>query len=110
MNDQRLRADAETGDRYEVVDGVVRQLAIGMRRGDEGRVSGHQEGITVGCGSRDGFGADLADAPAGPVLDHDLLTPGLREPLSQRAADDVGDAAGGKRHDDMNGFDGISLR
>ena len=52
----------------------------------------------------------LADAPARLVLDHDLLTPGLGEPLSQRAADDVGDAAGRKRHDDMNGFDRISLR
>jgi hypothetical protein len=81
-----------------------------MRRGDEGRVGGHQKRVAVGCGSRDGFSADLADAPARPVLDHDLLTPGLGEPLSQRAADDVGDAAGGKRHDDMNGFDGISLR
>ena len=110
MHDQRLRADAETGDRDEIVDRVVRQLAVDVRRGDEGRVGGHQQRVAVGRGLGDEFGADLTDAAARLVLDHDLLTPGLREPLPQRAADDVGDAAGRKRHDDVNGFDGIGLR
>ena len=108
--DQSLRADAKTGDGHKIFDRVVRQLAVGVRRGDEGGVGGHQQRVAIGRGSGDVLGADLAGAAARLVLDHYLLTPGLREPLCQRAADYIGDAAGRKRHDDVNGLDGVGLR
>jgi hypothetical protein len=110
MHDQRLRADTERSDRNEIVERIVRELAVDVRRRDEGRVRGHQQGVAVRRRLRDIFSADLAGAATRLVLDHDLLAEGFRQPLAQRAADHIGDAACGKRHDDMNGPARIGLR
>jgi hypothetical protein len=81
-----------------------------MRRGNKGCVGGDQERVTIGRGFRDVFGADLAGAAARLVLNHHLLAPRFRQPLAEPASDHVGDAAGGKRHDDVDRFGGIGLR
>ena len=44
-------------------------------------------------------------AGADTVLDHDGLAETLSERLRHDAADDVGAAAGGKRHNELDGFD-----
>jgi hypothetical protein len=108
IDDERLRADAKPGDRREVAERVVGQL-VEVRVGDKGRVCRHQQRVAVGRSLGDGFGADLAGG-AGPVLHHDLLAHAFREPLRERARQDVGDAARRKRHDNVDRLARIGLR
>ena len=109
MHDQRLRADAKPADRREILERIVWQLAVGVGRRDKIGVGGHQEGMAVGRCLGDRVDPDNAGAGR-PVLDHDLLLPGLGKPLTERAGDHVGDAARRKRHDDVNGLGRIGLR
>ncbi len=44
------------------------------------------------------------------VLDHDLLAPGLGQPLADRARHHVAHAAGRRRHHDGDGLGRIGLR
>ena len=110
VHDQGLRADAQAGDRDEIIDRIVGELAVGVGRGHERRIGRDQQGVTVGCGSGDVFGAHLTGAAARLVFDHDLLAPALRQPLAESARDHVGDAAGREWHDDTNRLAGIGLR
>jgi hypothetical protein len=65
--------------------------------------------VAVGCGFRGGRGADIA-AAARPVLDDDVLTPGLAELLRQDAAQRIDRTAGGERNQNAHGSVGIGLR
>src|SRR6185437_10399670 len=48
VNDERLWADAKSGNRRKVVDRIVWKLAVCVRIGDERGVCTHQKGVTVG--------------------------------------------------------------
>jgi hypothetical protein len=75
----------------------------------EGRVRGHQQGVAVGRGFCNVFGADLA-VGAGLVLDHRLLSEGFGQTLPKRAGEHIGDAAGRERNHDVDGLLRIGLR
>jgi hypothetical protein len=109
IDDQRLRADAKPCDGREIVERVEGKPAVEVRIGDEGRVRRDQQRVAVGRGLGHGFGADLAGG-ARLVLHHHLLAQAFREPLRQRARKNVGDAARGKRHDNVNRLARIGLR
>ena len=66
---------------------------------DVGACLGEHHRMAVGSGVRHLLRADDVRAAA-LVLDHDLLTPFLRQPGADRARDDVGHAAGGGGDDD----------
>jgi hypothetical protein len=108
IDDQRLRADAKPGDGREIVERVEGKPAVEVRIGDEGRIRRDQQRVTVGRCLGHGFGPDLAGG-ARLVLHHHLLAQAFREPLRQRARKNVGDAARGKRHDNVNGLARIAL-
>jgi hypothetical protein len=65
--------------------------------------------VAVGCGFRGSRGANIA-AAARPVLDDDVLTPGLAELLRQDAAQRIDRTAGGERNQNAHGSVGIGLR
>ena len=102
------RRHADLRDRREVAHRIVRHLAV--EAGIDG-VSGHrrhQQRVAVGSGFRDRVGADIA-ARARPVLHEELLAEQLRHPGAHDAGDDVGRAAGGKRHHDADRFRWIGV-
>ena len=84
-------------------DGIERLEHVqrdSLRRAyDDERIPETEERVAVGRRSRDEFDTDRA-APAGPVVDDGVLTPGVREHLSDGACHHV--AAGpGRRRDDQ---------
>ncbi|MNT16371.1 hypothetical protein D3C72_1514710 [compost metagenome] len=83
--------------RRELRVGVIGQRFV--KAGIDGRHArgGHQHGVAVGLGVRHRGGADGA-ARAWPVLDHDALAPLLVQFACQLPRQNVGAAAGGKRH------------
>jgi hypothetical protein len=57
----------------------------------------------------DRLGADVPGS-AGPVFDHDRLSPFPRQPFGEDARHHIGGPAGGKRHDDLHRPRRIVLR
>ncbi len=103
---QRLHGDL--GDRREILDGFIRQLAV--ERGiDDMTAVGHQQRIAVGRGLGDELCPDHASR-AGPVLDDDLLPEAVGHFLRDDARQRIDTAAGGARHDHAHRLDRITLR
>jgi hypothetical protein len=75
----------------EILERVIRQLLVDVRVADVGRGMDH-EGVAVGLGLGDQFGADGARS-AGPVVDDELLSSRLGDFLENDAPHDVGEAA-----------------
>ncbi len=87
--------DREWRERRRVIaELLVQQHARRQRRGLRG-----EERVSVGLGEGDRFGADAA-AGARAVLHHERLAHDLGEAIGEHAGDDVGAAAGRRRHDD----------
>ena len=100
VHDEKVRRAADHGDRREVADRVVLQLAhggIGAVRAD---VADHQR-VAVRSGARHRHRGNRA-ARAGRVLDHERLLHGARKLVADRAADEVEAAARLRRHDDLH--------
>src|SRR5262249_3038795 len=68
-----------------------------------------KESVTVGWRMCDRFGPDIA-ASARSIFDDELLAKSLREVLAYQARNDIGSAAGCKRHDDAHRPRRIGLR
>ena len=97
---QHARRRDELADRREVAQDV--ELHVGIGRGQDGDRGGRdQQRVAVVRRARHLLGADHLSG-AGPVLDHELLAHGLRQPLGQDARADVGAAAGLGRNDDAH--------
>ena len=111
MRDQRLVEYGEPGDRLEILDRVVTELAVEVRIHREGHVWPEQEGVAVGRGLGDVFGGELGVA-AGLVLDDDLLVPGLRQLPRDCARGGIRCAARRRGHDDAHrpGRKGLRIR
>ena len=89
---------ARQRDRSEVFEGIIAEIGLNKRIHGERPVRADQQRITVGLRVRDILGADAAAGP-GAVLDHDRLPQRFADLIADNAADDVGIAARGERHD-----------
>jgi hypothetical protein len=101
VDGEHHRLGRDLQDRGEVAHRVVGQ-ARQQRRVHHVRDGGEQQGVAVGRGAGDVFGADRGGG-AGAILDDDGLAPGLEQLLRQAARDEVHRPAGGDRDDDAYG-------
>jgi len=104
---RRLGGDDEGrfGDQHDRGKGLLRverQVLVHQLVVRERPRRAEQYRVTVGGSFSDGCGADVA-ACAGAVVDDELLTKGVAEMLRERARQEVGPPAGGKRQDDGDG-------
>ena len=90
----------QRADRGEIFGHVERQVGIGRGHHDV-RGGMHQHGVAVRIGLRDLRHAERG-AGAAAVLDHEGLADLLADLLEHGAGGDVGCAAGGERHDDLD--------
>src|SRR4029453_2369610 len=90
-NDEDVRRTADHGDRREVFDGVVRQLAHRGVGAVRAHVAHHQR-VAVGRRTRGRLRTYDATATA-LVFDDDRLPDRLRQPLADLAGDQVDSAA-----------------
>jgi hypothetical protein len=102
---QHVRRNRDQGDRREVLDRVVRHLAVQADVDRVRRQCALEDRVAVGRAFRDQVGADVA-AGARSVVDDHRLSPGDRELLSDRAGDRVGDPPAGKGTTRRIGLDG----
>ena len=93
-----LRAGADVGDRYELLDRIEGQFLHLRRQVDVGR-GREQQGVAIRCRCRDLTGAERA-AGARTILDHESLPEFCSQMLRAEAGHHVGIAAGAERHDD----------
>ncbi len=106
LHDERNAVDG--ADRRDVTDEIVVGPVI-KRRVDRVRCVSHQERIAVGRRVHDRLGADIA-AGARAVVDDELVTELVRQPLRNEARRDV-DRAGGRSADNQSHRPGrIGLR
>ncbi|MDT4849216.1 hypothetical protein FQZ97_833310 [compost metagenome] len=87
---------------FEIVRYLVAELAVQGRRGGHADVM-HQQRVAVRCGARH-FGRAHRAARASGVFDDDGLAQRLAKRLGQVPGDLVAGPAGGKRHDQRDGF------
>ena len=105
-HDVRRARDASDG--HDIANEV--EVQLGIKRGvDRIRRIDQQNGVAVGRGVHDRFGADVVSG-SGLVLDDELLAEPLRQPLRDHARGDVGAAAGREWHDDAHRTRWIGLR
>ena len=95
-------------DRRDVADEIEIEIAIERYVHRVGR-DRQQDGVAVGLGFRDVFGADIG-AGARPVLNDELLAEPLRQMLGGKTPDDVGAAAGRVRYDQLHWSRRVGLR
>ena len=93
-----VRHVAGQRDRREIFQRIVAELCLHERVDGQRTIRGDQQRVAVRRRPRHGFGADAA-AGATAVFDHHGLAQGIRYAVADDAADNVGIAAGGKRHD-----------
>src|SRR4051812_25974098 len=105
-HDGRLAANARNWS--DVADEIEIELVV-ERRIDGIRRIGEQKGIAIRSRTHDCLGADVA-ASTGPILNDELLTEPLRQPLSDRARGDIGRTARRESDDDAHGPRWIALR
>ena len=86
-----------------VIDVLVKRRVDGVRRIDK------EQRVAVRRRAHDRFGRDIG-AGARPVLDDELLTEPLREPLPDQPRRDIDPAAGRKSNEDAHRPSRISLR
>src|SRR5947208_2453719 len=88
---------ADTCDRRDVADDIEIELVV-ERRINRVKCTGQYERIAIRGSAHDRLGADIA-ATAWPVLNDELLTEPLRQPLTHQARGDVERAAGRRAND-----------
>jgi hypothetical protein len=94
-HDERRTHDA--GDRHDIAEEIETEL-VKEGRVDCGRSIDYEERVAVRGRTHDRLGADVACA-ARPVLDNELLTETLRQPLTDQSGSDVGSGGGREGHD-----------
>ena len=105
--DQKIGRRRADHDRREDIVDVERPVAVGAGGNRHQRAGGrHQQRVAIGRRFHRGAGADRARG-ARLVLHHDRLTPFAVEILRDDARQHVGAAAGGERHDHLDGVVGI---
>jgi hypothetical protein len=92
-----------------MIGGIVGKLLEQRAVGGIGRVGAHHQRVAVGWRRRDGGSAELA-AGARPVVDDDRLLQDLLQLGAKAARGEVGGAAGGEGHDDLDRLAGERLR
>src|SRR5262249_56537762 len=105
-HDEGVADDA--GDWRDVAEKNEIELVV-ERRVDRVRGTYHEERVAVRWRAHDRLGGDIAGS-TWPALDDEWLAEALRQPLSHKARDDVGCAAGHKADDDAHRPRGIGLR
>jgi hypothetical protein len=108
MNRHDVRRAQQACDRFNITNEIEIKLVI-ERRVDSVRRRDEKECVAVGGRPHDGFRADIA-AGARPVLDNELLSEPLRQPLTDKAGDNVNWAASGKGDDHAHRPGWIDLR
>lgn len=94
---QQIRHGAKRDHRRKILGGVVRQVGVGRcRDGVRNRMDHHRVAVRFALGD-DGSAYGAASTAA--ILDHEGLPKLLSQLFADDARDDVGGAAGGKRHD-----------
>jgi hypothetical protein len=101
VNDQHQRRNAGHGHAGEISGRIDGELAIQRGRDRERGLCAHHQRVSIGRRFRHCFGGDHA-AGAGTILHHHRLTQSLAQLLRQNARGDVGAAAGGEAHDDLD--------
>ena len=96
------------GNRRGVADEIEAEMRVKRGIGRDRRRH-HEQRITVRRRLHDRFGAEIA-AGARPVLDDELLTEPLRQPLPHQARKNIGRAAGGEADDDAHRVGRIGFR
>ena len=92
----------QVGNRGEL---GAQALGAGVEQGVDGHGAdgGHAHGVAIGRGLGHGFGA-YQPARAAAVVDHHRLAQRAAHALGQHPRDDIGGAAGCKRHDQLDGL------
>src|SRR5215831_17163584 len=98
---------AGLGHRDEILVDVEGNLAIERRVHHDAR-RGEKDGVAIARRTRGLAHAEIA-ASAGDVLDVELFAKFLRQFLRHQPCDDVGDASGRERHDDLDRLAGVLL-
>ena len=97
----QVRHPCDDGDRLDVLDRIVGHVLLNILVDRVGARRADDEGVAVRIGLGDEIGGDVA-ACARLVLDDELLAVFFRELLRHEAAENVGGAAGGERHDEFH--------
>jgi len=95
-----LRHAVDARDRRDILDKIVVELFVERGVDHIIRADGEQR-VAIWQRPHDGLSRDIA-AGARPVLNDELLTELLREPLTYYARDDVNRLARGKSDDDAH--------
>src|SRR3989442_5070951 len=98
----------DAGEGGDIPDEIVIEVLVGRRVNHIVRADGEQR-VTIGRRAHHGLGRDIA-AGARPVLDDELLTEPLRQPLTHDARGDVERLAGDKSDDHAHRARRVSLR
>ena len=98
VDDDQRRVAANQAGGDEIALRVVGRLGVEIVGNGERRRCRKQQRVAVGRRARHRERADLARGTA-DVFDQQLLAPFLGEQLRDQTPDDVGAAAGGRRHD-----------
>ena len=108
MNHHDVDRAQQACDRFNITNEIEIKLGI-ERRVDSVRRRDEKECVAVGGRPHDRLRGDIA-AGARPVLDNELLTERLRQPLTDQAGDNVGRPASGKANNDAHRPRRIGLR
>jgi hypothetical protein len=108
IGNEHARKARDFGDRGEVGDRIVRELALNVRNDRVGADRPHHHRVSVGRRARDELAAENASGAAAVVDEHGLA-PRFAQPLSELAPDHVGRSACGKRDDDAHRLHGKSF-
>ncbi len=107
IGNQQIRRRRTDHDRAEIVVDVEPPIAVGIGGNRHQRAGrSHQQRVAVGCRLHHSAGADRPRR-ARLVLHDDRLAPGLVQIVGNDARQDVGAAAGRKRHDQPDRMIGI---
>ena len=109
VHDQHGRVEHRHADRREILDRVVREIAVQRRIDRDGAHGGEEQGIAVGLRLRHVLGRDRA-AGAWPVVDDDGLSDQAAQPFGQEPRDEIGGAAGGESDHQPDRPVGVILR
>lgn len=101
VEDDAVRHVAGQRHRREVLERIVGKVRLHEGIDGERPVRADEQRVAVGRRVRHEFGADAA-AGAAAVVDHNRLAERARNAFADDAADDVGVAAGGERHDQVD--------
>ncbi len=101
IDDQQVGAGPDEAHRRQILERVVFHFPVEHGVDRERAGNRNADRVAVGSGPGDERGAEVA-ARAGTVLDDHRLAERRRELLREHARDQVGRAAGGKGHDQVD--------